>query len=477
MPSSLFRQRRKKQETSSQEGDDVGAAKVAPSGGTSVCSSSSQRELLEGLQSLEGGSNLDVTTLLVKRKRRSSAQQPVNGGYPLNKENKVPTHLSEYTSLTQPPPHVPLNLGCDTPPSYEEESGLGQEVTIDALVDTLSKVLTRSLCQEKNMEHLWNPSSHNKIVAEENTNIPEPPNTENNDQHYSSQGQVMGSLQPPMQICLSAAGAPNPGGAYCDVVRPSAPYGVPLDGLRPGWAVPNQLFDPSILGFSRSASVPTRPNEGEQQPPSNKTLPKFIPMKSPFMTTGFEDQYTIGGYAITEWRRFFVYLATMDTGALIAYLNAQGAGYTLTEHKPPPPFNYHWPPSPPASPQEPSPTLRNTYIREPPQQQPYRSTALNNVPSSSVDPASRRRAQSRPWRRSDIPPPSEGRFKQIARAKATPEYLLYIQKVKKEDRDVQGGDPMTPRVEGTTWREFQQDVRAWKRSLHRKAEALQAECS
>lgn len=67
-------------------------------------------------------------------------------------------------------------------------------------------------------------------------------------------------------------------------------------------------------------------------------------------------------------------------------------------------------------------------------------------------------------------PPSQGRFKQIARAKSTPEYIFYSNTIPRDLRSP--NDPATPRVDGSSWREFQQNVRAWKRSLHRRYEML-----
>lgn len=512
------------------------------------------REVMEGLQSLEHGSNLDVTSLLIKKKRRVKEAS--------NKENQagLPNGLGlcDFTQ-TQPPPSVCPPLGFDD---------VSDPQAIDALVDTLSRVLTRSLCQShvKNLD-IWGDepvnagdASHlNRGIDQEHTlgvvddttsvpsgvgdtqlttHVPSPPITQSSSQplvmgpsdrpcsvsslESASQQQLRHQQQhanhiidrrplladghgtsPSMNQKLQHISIGGSGQAPHYTIRHDGEGLAAQSGFSSGWTAsqspamypqnPNE--SPPPLGFfPRSLSVPLAEN--------HLAPPHFYPVRSPFMSTAYDDQCLVGGFPVSEWRRFFVYLATMDTQALLAYLSTQSGGTwcldrglgvggpqlsptQLSPQAPDPPRHtaFSWNPHacqpPPQTVHSPLSVTQNQPPPPPPSTSKASSINAGAGPIGSsrnvlaAARAPRRRAQSKPWRRQDIPPPSEGRFKQIARAKATPEYLLYIGHVKKEDRDVAAGDPMTPRVEGTTWREFQQDVRAWKRSLHRKAETLQ----
>eukprot|EP01054_Gregarina_sp_Poly1_P008795 Gregarina_sp_Poly_1__8794@NODE_527_length_7671_cov_210_928196_g177_i1_p5_GENE_NODE_527_length_7671_cov_210_928196_g177_i1NODE_527_length_7671_cov_210_928196_g177_i1_p5_ORF_typecomplete_len353_score50_17SLBP_RNA_bind/PF15247_6/9_3e12_NODE_527_length_7671_cov_210_928196_g177_i14321490 len=349
----------------------------------------------------------------------------------------MPADLSQ----TQPPPVV------GPPPGLEDDT---EPDAIDALVDTLSRVLTRSLCQtQPQAADFW----ESKQVSVHETEV-------GADEHLTTQcPPSLPETQHPTQ---------NLPGCASEVELPMSHL-----GTLPGFGDSQNTGDgPCYSGFQRLISLPER-----------LASPGWVPGHC---MLGYDDQFFVGGFPVTEWRRFFVYLATMDSGMLVSYLNAHGLVWQLSagtdlsilHHQP------SMSPMPCVSPTR-MPGMPPSYLPPVPLTQhpcasptvslpgPSRASLERMITPPPPPPQIRRRTLSRPWRRQDIPPPSEGRFKQIARAKATPEYLLYIERVKREERNAAAGDPVTPRVEGTTWREFQQDVRAWKRSLHRKAEALQ----
>lgn len=209
-----------------------------------------------------------------------------------------------------------------------------------------------------------------------------------------------------------------------------------------------------------------------------------------------DDVRGIYGMPLSEWRVLLYQLSIAEPQLLMAYLStglggifpvssqineAAGGSWQIPPTQPPPP-----PPPPPPS-TYPLTVTPPTAIQQehsipmarprlpaagnkkhmPTMHRPISNRLMNN-PNNSNSNCSNSKMPA-----VERPPPSEGRYKQIARGKSTPEYCRYILATPKDKR-LPGVDPVTPRIGGTSWRLFQAEVRAWKRALHRKVEMIEA---